>query len=335
MGSGHEAVAHRTRAERDPGVPLDGRPLPDASVLSAGDDFHGGIDRDSVEIYEPPYLFRGPRPEIQSVQRGIRWGSTFTVGTTSPGVSRAVLVAPGATPHANDMNQRYVPLALRPRTDGTGVELTAPADGRVAPPGYYLLFLLNDRGVPSVARFIRLGGDEDAAASAAVSTGNHTAADTGSGTPNTAPPPAPRVDARPGTGRPATARTVLGSFDRRRLGSWRPRAGRVTVVRGGARRTRYAMRLSGDVRGGAMVARRLPRMDRGTYRVELWVKGRLGVGVGRDVSHPGLGRASARRWRRATLLIRVPRATRRAYLRLWVARNTAATVDEVTLVRTR
>jgi chitodextrinase len=129
--------------------------LPDGRVLSAGDDVNGGIDRDTAEIYSPPYLFRGDRPAISSAPSSIGWGERFAVGTPSVGVTRAVLVAPSAVTHSVDMNQRVVSLALAP--GAAGVELTAPANGRIAPPGYYMLFLLNDRGVPSVARWVRLG----------------------------------------------------------------------------------------------------------------------------------------------------------------------------------
>ena len=129
--------------------------LPDGSVLSAGDDVNGGTDVDTAEIYEPPYLFRGSRPAIDSAPGAVGYGATFTVGTRDP-VARAVLIAPGAVTHANDMGQRYVPVKLSHRTDGGGVDVVAPSGPDVAPPGYYMLFLVNDAGVPSVSRFVRL-----------------------------------------------------------------------------------------------------------------------------------------------------------------------------------
>jgi hypothetical protein len=129
--------------------------LPDARVLSAGDDVNGGSTSDTGEIYEPPYLFKGPRPTIESAPSTIGHGSTFTVRTPDH-VAKAVLIAPGAVTHANDMNQRYIPLNLSQRADGKGVDLVAPASPNVAPPGYYMLFLLSDDGVPSVAKFVRL-----------------------------------------------------------------------------------------------------------------------------------------------------------------------------------
>ena len=99
--------------------------LPDGRVLSAGDDGYGGNANDTAEIYEPPYLFRGPRPTIQSAPEPIEYGETFTV-ETSADATKAVLMAPAAVTHANDMNQRNVPLAATVQTarapdrDGTG-----------------------------------------------------------------------------------------------------------------------------------------------------------------------------------------------------------------------
>ena len=65
------------------------------------------------------------------------------------------------------MNQRYIPLTVAQRAGG--VTLTAPANPDIATPGYYMLFLLNDQGVPSVARFVRLGFDDDPPPPSAVS----------------------------------------------------------------------------------------------------------------------------------------------------------------------
>jgi Concanavalin A-like lectin/glucanases superfamily/Domain of unknown function (DUF1929)/Bacterial Ig domain len=128
--------------------------LPDARVISAGDDVNGGIDRDTAEIYEPPYLFKGPRPSITTAPSTIQVGQSFAIDTAGASVQRAVLVAPAATTHANDMNQRVVPLAGSMRSGG--LNLTAPPSNTVAPPGYYMLFALSDQGVPSVAKWVKL-----------------------------------------------------------------------------------------------------------------------------------------------------------------------------------
>jgi hypothetical protein len=130
--------------------------LPDGRVFSGGDDLNGGNEADTGEIYSPPYLFKGPRPEITAAPAHAEFGEPFSVAVAGAAGARAVLVAPGATTHAVDMSQRVVPLAAATRPDG-GLDVTAPADGRIAPPGHYMLFVLDAAGVPSVARWVTLG----------------------------------------------------------------------------------------------------------------------------------------------------------------------------------
>ena len=137
--------------------------LPDGRVLSTGDDLNPTLDgthqtsspNDTGEIYSPPYLFKGPRPVISSAPTAFRWNVPFGVGAASD-VDDAVLVAPAATTHGNDMNQRLVPLQIVSRHAG-GFSLQSPPSADVAPPGWYMLFVLND-GVPSVAKWVLLDG---------------------------------------------------------------------------------------------------------------------------------------------------------------------------------
>jgi Domain of unknown function (DUF1929)/FG-GAP repeat len=136
--------------------------LPDGRVFSGGDDHNplqpGGAfsTTDNGEIYSPAYLFKGPRPVIGSAPQSVDWGDAFGIHSSSADIQRAVLVAPGATTHAFDMNQRHVELQVLNRVGGQGVDVAAPPSSAVAPPGYYMLFLLNGAGVPSVASWVRL-----------------------------------------------------------------------------------------------------------------------------------------------------------------------------------
>jgi hypothetical protein len=135
--------------------------LPDGRVWSAGDQKHppgpdgGSSLTDTAEIYSPPYLFKGPRPSIVSAPGKLRWGDAFRVrvaGNVRAG--SAVLVAPGTTTHADDTTQRVVTLKVQ-RSFAGGIDLVAPPKRGVAPPGYYMLFVLH-QGVPSVARWVQL-----------------------------------------------------------------------------------------------------------------------------------------------------------------------------------
>ena len=132
--------------------------LPDGRVLVGGGghpDPAGGSAQPNVEIYSPPYLFRGPRPTITSAPQQVLYGQTFFVGTSSPQSVAAVnLLRLGAVTHAFNQNQRLVDhLSFTPTTGG--ISVTAPAVG--LSPGHYMLFLLDGNGVPSVARVLRLG----------------------------------------------------------------------------------------------------------------------------------------------------------------------------------
>ena len=132
--------------------------LPDGRIVSAGDDgpSGGGGQSDEIEVFSPPYLFKGARPVIGSAPDQVAYGATFAVGTLDTDIASAVLVAPGAVTHSNDMHQRLIPLTMTPSTGG--LTLTAPATAAIAPPGYYMLFLVNAQGVPSVAKFVKLPG---------------------------------------------------------------------------------------------------------------------------------------------------------------------------------
>jgi hypothetical protein len=126
--------------------------LPDGRIMSAGDNLPGG-GRQLIDFYSPPYLFRGTRPRITRAPQIVRSGQAFAIRTRGPEVNRAILMAPGATTHANEMNARHITLAAT-RT-ALGFTARIPS-GAVAPPGYYMLFVLRANGVPSVARWVRV-----------------------------------------------------------------------------------------------------------------------------------------------------------------------------------
>ena len=131
--------------------------LPDARVLVSGMGFDFGQvpDQTNAEIFSPPYLFKGARPTISSAPAQIPYGSNFSVTTPDyASISKVVLIRTGATTHFFDQNTRYVPLAFQQTTGGLTV--TGPVDGNLAPPGHYMLFLVNGSGVPSVASIVQV-----------------------------------------------------------------------------------------------------------------------------------------------------------------------------------
>src|SRR5919109_3905750 len=126
--------------------------LPDGRVLSMG-----GNDHLETEIFSPPYLFKGARPAITSAPGSVGYGQSFFVGTpNAAAITKVTMLRLSSTTHAFNMGQHFSQLTFSQATGGLNV--TAPANANVAPPGYYLLFILNGNGVPSEAAIVRVGG---------------------------------------------------------------------------------------------------------------------------------------------------------------------------------
>lgn len=134
--------------------------LPDATVFVVGGNPQRGSYEPEMEIYSPAYLFNlngspATRPTIIGATSPVTYGSAFHVQTSdAASISSVVLVRPGAVTHAFDMEQRLVELSFT--ADSGVLNVTSPANGNLAPPGYYMLFILNSSGVPSVATFVQL-----------------------------------------------------------------------------------------------------------------------------------------------------------------------------------
>jgi hypothetical protein len=133
--------------------------LPDGRVLVGGG--WGGVGGDGVrqrtyEIFSPPYLFKGARPAITSAPGFAGYNSQFNVASPdASGISSVVLTAPAAVTHNFDQNNRYVPLSFSHNGNGS-LQVTAPPNANYAPPGQYLLWIVDGNGVPSVARWITI-----------------------------------------------------------------------------------------------------------------------------------------------------------------------------------
>jgi len=147
--------------------------LPDATVLVAGgedggghDTFGFGIDQTSMEIFEPPYCHQTARPVISGISETdvnpytIRYDGKFTILTSNANdidlnVGGVVLIRPGCTTHHTDSEQRVVYLTASITADG--LRVNCPSDPNIAPPGYYMVFIVNTNGIPCErAKFVRL-----------------------------------------------------------------------------------------------------------------------------------------------------------------------------------
>jgi hypothetical protein len=152
--------------------------LPDGRVLTIGGGLRDMIGSgvalhprpdDTVEVFSPPYLFQGPRPRMVSLtsthwQYGASITATIQSKENLTAATRCVLMRPGSISHHFDFDQRHVTLRNNPPQPVEGVpdQYTiqidaAPLNGEgMAPPGYYMLFVVSPKGVPSIAEFIQL-----------------------------------------------------------------------------------------------------------------------------------------------------------------------------------
>ncbi|MEO6593517.1 MAG: galactose oxidase-like domain-containing protein, partial [Planctomycetota bacterium] len=149
--------------------------LPDGSVLVCG----GENRTTDYQIWIPPYLL-GPanrRPvgvglvdsfssapisqdNLQGATYGqqcrVAWSNTLPAGVE---VAQVVLMPPAAVTHHDDGGQRCVRLASVYNEDATpgSLHILMPATHRHAPPGWYMLFLITNEGVPANAFWVNLG----------------------------------------------------------------------------------------------------------------------------------------------------------------------------------
>lgn len=146
---------------------------PDGSVIVAGgvgSNVPPGVWQSSwhsVEVYKPPYFFQpGRRPSIKEVS-----SDSWVYGqqnieidvlrmNESSGEFRVALLSPCAGTHGVDFNQRYIELNWTEFSSvgaGALIEVDAPLSASVAPPGWYMLTVVNKDGLPSVAHWVKVG----------------------------------------------------------------------------------------------------------------------------------------------------------------------------------
>ncbi len=144
--------------------------LPDATVITGGGGAPAPSEADplgepNVEIYYPPYLFdaqgaRAARPSIAAAPQNLELAKTFAVDVAGTGsaTSRVTLVKTGAVTHGWNHDQRFMDLSFTRTATATGERLAvnAPSNLGDATPGYYMLFVFDGAGVPSVAHMMRM-----------------------------------------------------------------------------------------------------------------------------------------------------------------------------------
>jgi YVTN family beta-propeller protein len=135
--------------------------MPDASVLVSGGGAPGPQNNTNMEIYYPPYLYNAAggfatRPVIDSAPSAIDIGETFGVQLGGTGaISRVALIKTASVSHSWNTEQRFIELTFQ--QNGDELSIQAPTKAGDAPPGFYLLFVLNSAGTPSMAKIAKIG----------------------------------------------------------------------------------------------------------------------------------------------------------------------------------
>ncbi|WP_405811730.1 galactose oxidase-like domain-containing protein [Streptomyces sp. NBC_01520] len=140
--------------------------LPDGRVATFGSDsLYGdrantrlGTFEQRMEVYTPPALHRSEvvRPVIGKGPDTVARGGSATYAVEGSGrIATARLMRPSAVTHTTDVEQRSVELGLR-KSSGK-VTVTVPDDPALLPPGWYMLFLTDTAGTPSVAKWVKAG----------------------------------------------------------------------------------------------------------------------------------------------------------------------------------
>jgi hypothetical protein len=108
-----------------------------------------------AQIFHPPYLFKGPRPQIGAAPAAVDYNQTFTIGTPEANdISRVSLIRLPSVTHSFDENQGVT--FLNPHAGAGQITVTAPASPARCTPGHYMMFLISSDGVPSVAHILQI-----------------------------------------------------------------------------------------------------------------------------------------------------------------------------------
>jgi galactose oxidase-like protein len=127
---------------------------PDGRVVTAGSNPKRGDEELRIEVYSPPYLFKGPRPSLELAHDHAGYGASLGA-TTNAALREVNLVRPSATTHASNTEQRLVDVPFAATGNGD-LDLALPANPNLAPPGWYMVFAVSEGGVPSRGQWLHL-----------------------------------------------------------------------------------------------------------------------------------------------------------------------------------
>ncbi|MER3490742.1 MAG: hypothetical protein C4328_12875 [Meiothermus sp.] len=139
--------------------------LPDGRVMTGGGGRCDGCapqdDNSNVEVYWPAYLFNpdgrlAPRPSIARYPTKVRYNQRFSIRVDgTPDIGKVTWLRLGSVTHSVNFDQRFSSLEFT-AAGGNSFYVRTPANPNLAPPGFYLLFVVNPQGVPSAGRIVQI-----------------------------------------------------------------------------------------------------------------------------------------------------------------------------------
>ncbi|MDH4472915.1 MAG: galactose oxidase early set domain-containing protein [Fluviicola sp.] len=137
--------------------------LPDGSVFTAGSSINSNSGNPDtagekrIEVIKPDYFDNPARPDLTAAPKSVTYNQQFDIGTTDSSViQRVAIIRNGTATHALNADQRYIGLAFEV-VNSTTLRVRIPSDASVVPPGYYMLWIIDNAGLPcKLAKFIRI-----------------------------------------------------------------------------------------------------------------------------------------------------------------------------------
>lgn len=138
--------------------------LPDGSVLTLGGNPLYGNQEDTtpqtfnqeIDVYDPPYMFRGARPRIVTVPAILKRRHSYLIKVSpASSIQHLRLMRPDNPTHVTDVNERSIAVPFTPSVHG-GLKVTIPSNPDLIPPSYYMLFAVNSQGIPSAGHWVRV-----------------------------------------------------------------------------------------------------------------------------------------------------------------------------------
>jgi hypothetical protein len=138
--------------------------LPNGSILTLGGNPLYGNKQDTqpetfnqeIDVYFPPYMFHGTRPHIISAPAVMNLRHRYLIKLSqAPDIKYLRLMKPDNPTHVTDVNERSIAVNFTQAGNGE-LKIALPLNHNLVPPGYYMLFAVNNNGIPSAGYWVRV-----------------------------------------------------------------------------------------------------------------------------------------------------------------------------------